>query len=417
MRVLWFTNSASCYKHDSGNYYNGGGWISSLEMELRRRTDVELGICFYSNTASEPRKERQEGTTYYILPRPRKSIRYIFKTIINKAEETTWEHEKLSMPALMNVVEDFNPHIIQVFGSENIYGLIAGHCSVPVVLHVQGILTACLNTFLPPFVSWHMYLWQEPSCAGILRRLSNRIAWKRNSITEQRMMSTIKYFMGHSVWDKRLTRLFGPDSTYYYCSEMLRSTFYDSLGKRTLPTHPIFVTTLSSPLYKGYDLLLKTAQVLKKIIPNFEWKVFGYVNPKFVNRLLKVNHEDVNVHLMGVASAEQIKDALLHATAYVHTSYIENACNSVCEAQILGISCIATYTGGIPSLINEGQTGFLVPTNDPYQMAFLMKFLAENPETNLEIGMEARRVAMKRHDRDVIVKRVMEIYADILSRS
>lgn len=51
------------------------------------------------------------------------------------------------MPALMNVVEDFNPHIIQVFGSENIYGLIAGHCSVPVVLHVQGILTTCLNTF------------------------------------------------------------------------------------------------------------------------------------------------------------------------------------------------------------------------------------------------------------------------------
>lgn len=46
-----------------------------------------------------------------------------------------------------------------------------------------------------------------------------------------------------------------------------------------------------------------------------------------------------------------------------------------------------------------------------------MKFLAENPETNLEIGMEARRVAMKRHDREVIVKRVMEIYADILSRS
>ena len=223
--------------------------------------------------------------------------------------------------------------------------------------------------------------------------------------------------MGHSVWDERVTRLFSPDSTYYYCSEMLRNTFYDSSNGRELPAKPVFVTTISSPLYKGYDLLLKTARELKKVMPDFEWKVFGYVNDKFIGKVFKVNHEDVNVSLMGVASAEQIKDALLHATVYVHTSYIENACNSVCEAQILGVPCIAAYAGGIPSIINDGQTGFLVPTNDPYQMAFLMQYLAENPAINIEIGEKARQTAMKRHGRSMIVGRVMEIYTDILSKS
>ena len=124
MRVLWFTNSSSCYKRSSGNYYNGGGWISSLETELKKRKDIELGVCFYTNSVPEQKKEKQEDTTYYLIPRPIKTTKYTFKTIIRKPEETTWEHEKLAMPALVNVVKDFNPDIIQVFGSENIYGLI-----------------------------------------------------------------------------------------------------------------------------------------------------------------------------------------------------------------------------------------------------------------------------------------------------
>lgn len=417
MRVLWFTNTSSCYKSGSRNYYNGGGWISSLEMEMKKRREIEMGVCFYTNSVSKPEKDVQEGTTYYLLPRSAKTIKYTLKTIIKKPEETTWEHEKLAMPALINVVEDFNPDIIQVFGSENIYGLIANYVSIPVVLHVQGILTTCLNSFLPPFVSWQMYLWQSLSWNNVLRRISDRIAWRRNSVTEQRMMQSIKYFMGHSVWDERVTRLFSPNSTYYYCSEMLRSTFYGSCNGRELPAKPVYVTTISPPLYKGYDLLLKAARELKKVMPDFEWKVFGSVNDKFVDKTFNLKHEDVNVSLMGVATAEQIKEVFLHATAYVHTSYIENVCNSVCEAQILGLPCIAAYTGGIPSLIDDGQTGFLVPVNDPYQMAFLMKYIAENPAINMEIGEKARQTAMKRHDRSMIVGRVMEIYTDILSKS
>ena len=50
MRILWFTNTSSCYRREgvSANHYNGGGWISSLEMELKKRKDVELGVCFYA---------------------------------------------------------------------------------------------------------------------------------------------------------------------------------------------------------------------------------------------------------------------------------------------------------------------------------------------------------------------------------
>ena len=72
--------------------------------------------------------------------------------------------------------------------------------------------------------------------------------------------------------------------------------------------------------------------------------------------------------------------------------------------------------GGIPTLIEDGFTGYLVPANDPYQMAFLMKFLAESKDVNIEMGKRAKEVAMKRHDRRTIVNRVMDIYEEILSK-
>ena len=176
MRILWFTNTSSCYKRGPANCYNGGGWISSLEIELKKKANVGLGVCFYADFVSELKKEEQDGTVYYILPRTKKSLRYSIETIINKPEVTTYKHEKLAIPALVDIVNDFRPDIIQVFGSENIYGLIADHVSVPVVLHIQGILTTCLNVFLPPFVSCPMYIRQYKSIRNILHRISDRIA-------------------------------------------------------------------------------------------------------------------------------------------------------------------------------------------------------------------------------------------------
>ncbi len=413
MRVLWFTNTPSCYSQNP-NGYNGGGWISSLEKELGKIPEIELGVCFYSRSVTEAKKEESGGTVYYLLPRPHKSVKYTIETIFGRPGTSTFRHERLAMPALVNVAEDFKPDIIQVFGSENIYGLIANHVSVPVVLHIQGILSACLNAFLPPFVSWKMYLWQDKSFGNILRRLSDKIAWQRNSVTEQRMFRSLRYYMGHSVWDERIVKLISPDSCYFHCNEMLREVFYDKSAKRTLPDKPVFVTTISSPLYKGFDLVLKTAAILKKVLPDFEWKVFGDVNPKFVETVFRIKHHDVGIKLMGVGTAEQIRSALISATAYVHPSYIENASNSLCEASISGVTGISVNVGGIPAVIDDGRTGFLVPANDPFQMAYLMKYIYENPEINIAAGNAARKEALVRHDRQTIVCRVLEIYNEIL---
>lgn len=413
MRVLWFTNTPSCYQRKTGGY-NGGGWISSLEIELKK-CNVELGICFYMGGIGEMKKEIQNGTTYYILPRPSKTLLYTLITITGKVERSSLMHERMAIPDLLNVVNDFHPDIIQVFGSENIYGLIAKYVKIPVILHIQGILSACLNAFLPPFVSWRDYITQAKSIKGRVSLLSEKIAWERNSYTEKRIFGAVKYFMGRTQWDKCIVSLLNPKAKYYYCSEILRDKFYSLNAQRILPESPIFVTTISSQLYKGFDLVLKVARLLKDTWNyEFEWKIFGDINPVVAEKICGITPEAVNVRLLGVASAEKIQESLLHATAYVHTSYIDNSPNSLCEAMLLGISTVSTNVGGIPSLIENGKTGFLVPSNDPYQIAYLMKLLFEDRDMNVSIGKNAQEVAIIRHDRKTIINRVLEIYDDVI---
>ena len=56
---------------------------------------------------------------------------------------------------------------------------------------------------------------------------------------------------------------------------------------------------------------------------DFEWNVFGNVQPDFMEKHVGLKHKDLNINLRGVASAEDIRDALLGSTLYFHPSYVE----------------------------------------------------------------------------------------------
>ncbi len=52
---------------------------------------------------------------------------------------------------LKQVVDDFMPDIIHVFGSEQQLGLVSSVTEIPVLLHIQGLLNPIYNALLPPF--------------------------------------------------------------------------------------------------------------------------------------------------------------------------------------------------------------------------------------------------------------------------
>ena len=406
MKVLWLTNSPSNFKSNS-NIYNGEGWISSLEEFLVSNRNIKLAVSFLMD--NQPWKIEQKGVLYYPLKKNCGNWFEIkFKNIV-RVDET-----RRYLSAASRVIEDFKPDIIEVFGSENIWGLIAKTVNLPVVLHVQGIVMPINNACLPPFVSWKKYLFNDLNPISILHRYREKMQWARLQSIEGRIFSSVDYYIGRTTFDKRITSLYNPSRHYFHVDEILRPVFYIP-GERVSPPRLTIITTISSPLYKGFDLVLKTAKLLKTQCEfDFVWKCYGNIRPHVVEKMVSIKHNEVNVELCGVATAEQLKDALLNSTIYVHTSYIDNSPNSICEAQILGIPVIATYVGGIPSLIEDKVTGYLVPANDPFQMALLIKSLFADKDLINKIGNEAKKVAKLRHDRNQIINDLLHSYKVIV---
>ena len=412
MRILYFSNISF-----SPSAYNGGGWIFSLINEVKKLPNVSVAVCFLGENN---KKSFFEGLYVY------ETQKYVHGTLFSKAfrslmrylgdyknaERKTWTYYE---DLFFSVINDFKPDIIQIFGSEKEFGLIGSKTKIPVVLHIQGFLNPCKQAYLPPFFSYSSLVKWYDLNSFVKQWMLGRL-WKMQAYREEEILKRINHYIGRTDWDKMIIGCYSHDAKYYYGSEILRSEFYLG-GERKLPNKLVILSTISKATYKGFDMILKTANVLKNVMHlDFEWNVFGNVNPEPYKRILQLKYHDLNINLNGVASAKELRNELLCCTCYLHPSYIDNSPNSVCEAQILGIPVIACNVGGVSSLIDDEKTGFLIPANDPYQAAYHVKKIFENIELNKEIGYSSKEMALIRHDKDYIVHGLINIYNRTLSK-
>lgn len=416
MRILWITATAGNYQspHSCGGGYNGGGWISSMQNELAKCDDIKLGIAFCRN--GEPAKVEQDGVVYYPIPHHTKSKKDkffdLFKLNDATRDEVLWPYYEHKFK---EVIEGFKPDVIHIFGSELYHGLaarVAGN--IPMVLHIQGLLSLSIYIFLPPGISaWEFYM-SGKGLKGKYLNYQYLAYWHRSVHREKAILRAVPHVIGRTDWDRQALAVLNPKAHYHYGGEILRDIFYEE-KERKMPSKPVITSTISFPTYKGYDVILKVADILKNEMHlDFEWNVFGNVQPEFMEKHTDLKHENLNIHLRGVASADTIRDTLLCSTLYFHSSYVENSPNSVGEAQLVGIPVVASRVGGTDSMVEHGKTGFLYPVTDPYMAAYYIGRMIEDKKENVKIGRQAREVALVRHDKGKIVEELLKTYQQIV---
>lgn len=419
MKVLWFAGGAASHSPEQNknkSRFQASGWVSQLRSEMLRRDDIELGICFDGNGVEESFAEY--GVKYYTYVAHIRNLKNKLYDLFHPNDE---KHDKVFWPHYINrfkdVINDYKPDVIEVFGSEvylQLSAIAAKELNVPCVLHIQGILSLCEYIVLPPGMSKWSYVFSASSLKGAYSNYQVLSAWKKSVYREKAILASVPHVIGRTEWDKQGAAMLAPQAVYHYGGEMLKPAYYES-AERTLPNKPIIISTISAPSYKGLDVVLKTADILKNQLElDFEWRVFGNVNLKLAEKITNLKHDDLNVVLKGVATAEVLKEELLHCTAYCHPSYIENSPNSVCEPQLLGIPVVASNVGGTSSLVEHDKTGFLFPVTDPYTAAYHIWQLMIDRERNEVIGKQAKEVASKRHNLKDIADQLVCVYKKML---
>lgn len=81
-----------------------------------------------------------------------------------------------------------------------------------------------------------------------------------------------------------------------------------------------------------------------------------------------------------------------------------------------GLPVVATGVGGVPELIEDGVTGYIVLPENPRVLAdILQKLLADTP-LRRKIGAAARQKALREFTLDAMLTKTHHLYEDILKK-
>jgi glycosyltransferase involved in cell wall biosynthesis len=164
---------------------------------------------------------------------------------------------------------------------------------------------------------------------------------------------------------------------------------------------------------KNLETFLLAARSILDALPSAEFLVIG--DGPAADKL-KVLAEDLHlsesVHFLGERS--DVPDLVGALDILVLSSYSESFPNAVLEAMAMGKPVVSTNVGGIPELVEEGQTGFLVPPRDPTAIADRVLSLCRDSPRRLQMGRAARERVESNFTVQAVTARLEGIYVRLL---
>ncbi len=415
MNVLWITNikfPAICYKLGIPSH-PGGGWMVSLAREIARDRDVNLAVATVYN-GDDYKEFNIENIKYYLLVN--NSNKYILGEQFSR------------------IVEKFNPDIIHIHGTEYSYGLSCMR-SCPnenYVISLQGLVSELGKYF---FAGIKVYELLKSITINDIRRqntiFQQKWRFQRRSKYEIEYIRNCNNIIGRTYWDYAHIKVINKSVEYHLCNEMLRNCFYDSPGWNIecKNDYSIFVSQAGYAL-KGLHQVIKALTYIREYYPNVQLRIAGPDITKygtwrekiningygfFLRYLIKTNKLDKQVTFTGILSGDRMAEEYRNAHVFLCPSSIENSPNSLGEAQMIGTPCVASFVGGIPDMIQDGETGLLYRFDDYIMLAFQVIKIFQSDNLAKILSTKSRIIAAERHNREMIKSRTLNIYSKIIT--
>lgn len=405
MRVLHFLNipiTADQLKSGGNRINTSGGWMAALLARILEHSDITLGCAAFG--AVGKLQALQEGrATSFVMP-------------------AALSEKEAGLNMCRDLVNEWKPDLIHIHGTESCFGLLAARNLVkcPVVISLQGLLG--------PYSEWYhffgnrslsdvfrMHRWLEiPLLRGQLMGL---IQYKKYARREKEIISGNRFFMGRTTWDRAYIQAGNPSAKYFYGGELLRDAFW---GKRwdiaEVKRHRVIFTNAGHPR-KGTEILLDAVKLMQPDYPDIEVAIVGGISQRsgygrYIRR--KIGELGRAAIELGSLNAGQMAEELAKTHVFASPSFIDNSPNAVCEAQLLGMPVISSYTGGVPSLIEDNRTGLFFPNGDVPMLVAKLREIFENDDLARRLGAQAHEVACRRHDPDLVVREILEVYEDVM---
>lgn len=415
MRVIWLCNNPpKAVSARFGNESREGNWLDHVLEDILKISNIQIKVLFRDSKAIKSESDSHFGFASFQEDDP--------STYYAELEE-----------AFLGQLKNFAPDLIHIWGTEYGHTLAMVNAAQQadlldnVVVSIQGLCSVIASHYCDGLPN------------GVIRCKTFRDLLKKDNLLQQRAvfekrgrleiqaLQKVSHVIGRTPWDYSWTLKYNPSRIYHFCNETLRSPFYTgSWNYQNCSRHTIFVSSCSYPI-KGFHYLLEAMAFVLKEYPDASIRVTGSgYYPSNVRGMLRLQSYQVylrrltgkyglknKIVFLGKLSSDGMKNEMLRANVFVLPSVIENSPNSLGEAMLLGVPCIAADVGGVSALLSAPKEGIIYPSDDVELLAKQIMDVFAAGETAESMGAAASSHARITHDPDNNLKALLDIYKTV----
>ena len=165
---------------------------------------------------------------------------------------------------------------------------------------------------------------------------------------------------------------------------------------------------------KGVLVLLKACEIISQKGIDFECDFVGAegdLSAKQFNEKVSQMQLTSKVNYLGKKFGNEKQNAFATADIFAFPTYYSNECFPLVllEAMCNGLPVISTFEGGIPDIVEQGVTGFLISQKDENSLADKLEELIRNQELRQKMGSNGRKKFETEFKQEIFEKRMIGI--------
>ena len=409
IRVLWVVNVVLPAVADQLGCPRTpfGGWLSTMIQRLSRLDGLQLGVAMRA-PVSELRTVEHEGVKYFALP------------------QRKIDSFDVSQSDCESVIAMFAPDLLHAEGSEMAYTRrFLKTWTGPKLLSMQGVINGYEPYELGRLPIARMLLSMRPRqalpAAALL--LNKHARFLPRLRVERETLGMVQHIVGRTPWDRAQAYAHNPNAQYHSCSRILRDHFYARNWQlEACEPRSVFIGNASSPRKGAHFAVMAIAQ-LRNEYPDVKLYVagerpgrsrlkalIGY--PAYLLDLISRLRITDCVEFVGLLPGEAMADRICRSHVFLLPSLIENSPNTLGEAMVMGVPCVAAYSGGVPGMARDEREVLMYRPDDPRMLAFQVKRLFDSPDLCRSLSAEAAERARRTHDPQANVHALVAAYQD-----
>lgn len=347
-----------------------------------------------------------------------------------RANQIAIGRDKVLEEKLSAIIKEESPDLIDVQGVEFSVGQSLMNCDVdcPVVVTLQGMAKSIADVYLKGVPVSELVFGRSrrdnKHLSGLIER---KTMMKIRGSKSNKIIKKAKYCIGRTHYDKAEAQKVNPKIKYYSCNRILRNDFYSvEWNMENAKNHKLFAMRSENPA-KGLHYAVKVIAKLKEKYPDVLLEVPGGFRideddstiasyPKYIKKLIEKYGVKDNIVFLPSLNPAEIIEHMLSSRAFYQYSVIENSPNSLAEAQIMGVPCVASDVGGTSSYAQDGKTGLLYDLEKTDECAEKISRIFDDDDLCLQLSENGKRAALERHNVKTNTDKLVSIYKDIISQ-